>query len=156
MSDTDSPSFPHVEQLSEDAKQLVIQTLERMRAGDVSIEVMKYGHPIGDEGCIIIAKELGVNKTVRFLDLSCNKISSKGALALANVLGGGITTPKPGDGSFYNSTLQSLNLTMNDVGNEGARALMLASGRNFALEHLEIHGGQARVRFQIQAQNLLS
>lgn len=66
------------------------------------------------------------NNRLRILDLSCNKINFKGCEAIGKFLYGA------------NCVLESLNLANNRTGHHGAKAIATALSKNRTLRHLDM------------------
>ena len=80
---------------------------------------------IGPSGASALARGLGVNCSLAFLDLQDNAIGNAGAAAIAEAL-------------QLNCTLTQLNLLANEIGDSGAEALGRALKLNSTLTHLNI------------------
>jgi Ran GTPase-activating protein (RanGAP) involved in mRNA processing and transport len=78
------------------------------------------------DGIYVITEHLLDNKLLRSLDLSANKISFKGCEAIGKFLIG------------ENCMLESLNLSGNKTGHYGAKAIALALSKNRTLIHLDM------------------
>ena len=80
---------------------------------------------IGDEGAIVLAKELATNTSVISVDLSFNEIGNVGAEALAKAL-------------KTNTSVISVDLSFNKIGNVGAEALAKAIKTNTTITTLSL------------------
>lgn len=87
--------------------------------------------PVTDDGAVALADAIAeASSTLKTLDLTINKISNRGAKALAHSL----TT---------NTTLTTLNLTQNAIQLEGLQALEAAAAVNTTLDSLQVYGHAA-------------
>lgn len=85
---------------------------------------------IGDGMVVELCKHLRKNGTLRALVLHSNFITDEGALALAELLAGGVCA------------MQSLDLSLNHVGERGGAALAAALARNRTLLALLLNDNQ--------------
>jgi len=83
-------------------------------------------HDLNCDGIYVITEHLLDNKKLRVLDFSANKISFKGCEAIGKYLIG------------ENCMLESLNLSSNKTGHYGAKAMALALSKNRTLIHLDM------------------
>jgi Ran GTPase-activating protein (RanGAP) involved in mRNA processing and transport len=87
--------------------------------------------PVDDDGAIAIATAIGHPGTVlRTLDLTINKITNRGAIALANSL-------------ISNCKIMSIAMTQNSIGLAGLKALHESAVPNITLQRLELYGHAA-------------
>lgn len=75
----------------------------------------------------MFCESLGMNKTLRDLDLRNNQITHTSALELCR-------------GIELNSTLESLDLRWNNIGLVGGKGILVALKKNFTLAKLQIVG----------------
>ncbi|XP_048578871.1 protein NLRC3 isoform X1 [Nematostella vectensis] len=80
---------------------------------------------ISSKGAIAIAEMLSKNQLLETFRLSFNQIGDEGAIAIANAL-------------KTNSTLKILDLTKNNIGNEGAKAIAEALMTNSTLKEFDL------------------
>lgn len=85
-----------------------------------------YNKKIGDEGAIVLAKELASNTSVVTVDLSSNNIGNVGAVALAEAL-------------KTNTTITTLSLYFNKFGDVACKAFEKALQNNTTLTKLEMY-----------------
>jgi hypothetical protein len=87
--------------------------------------------PVDDDGAVALASALSsLSAALITLELAINKISDRGAKALAASLTG-------------NRTVQNLGLTQSAIGLEGLKALEAAAAVNTTLHRLELYGHAA-------------
>ena len=99
--------------------------------------------PIGDIGTIRLSEALRYNSRLLYLDLSGNQIGSIGAMELAKAL----FRNDNHTGHFISSTtLQSLNLSRNHIGDEGARSFADALRFNSTLRHFDLSCNAVSIR----------
>jgi Ran GTPase-activating protein (RanGAP) involved in mRNA processing and transport len=87
--------------------------------------------PVDDDGAVALASALALPSSVLItLELTINKISNRGAKALATSLA-------------CNKTLENLGLNQSAIGLEGLKALEAAAAVNTTLHRLELYGHAA-------------
>lgn len=111
---------------------------------------------IDDDRCKILCHSLIINKTVTFLDLSHNKITSEGARSVARLLAEAngqlknliLTNNQLGPNAgmclgkamALNKSLKSINLRLNRLGEEGGINLLSQLKNNHTLTEIDLSG----------------
>ena len=89
-------------------------------------ELNLHSNHISDHGLMEISRSLQSNTTLTFLDVDCNRIHDESVLALADCL------------LNYNSSLTSLSLADNLIGEDGGIALGKVISKNSTLRYLNV------------------
>lgn len=91
--------------------------------------LLERGKRLEEEGCVLVARALSTNRTVRKLVIRDHRVGDRGAAAIAAML-------------CRNSTLEFVDLSLNGITDDGVQALAQALYGHASLSHLELRNNR--------------